>query len=114
GIEAVFGPTGAIPAATGDLEFEFDEGAARFEAQVSHLPEGVYDLLVGGVVMGQITVNAQGSGELEFDTEVGTNDLFLNFDPRGQLVQVTQGGTVILEILFPTVDPEDDQGEDEF
>ena len=121
-IEVGLDPSGAIPGALGEAEFETEEGESEFEVKVSDLPEGTYDLIVGGVIEGQITVNAEGRGEIEFSTDPedqdedgeADNDLLLTFDPRGQLVQVGQAGTVVLEVAFPTVGTgDDDQGEDD-
>jgi hypothetical protein len=41
-------------------------------------------------------------GELEFRNPVEPGKLPLDFDPRGQQIDVLDGGTVILETLFPS------------
>jgi hypothetical protein len=120
-IEAELVSTGVLPGARGEAEFESEAGRSEFEVEVRGLPLGDFEVLVGGVQRGIITVNPLGKGELEFETEVTDVDddgvpdveLLLDFDPRGQLVQVAQAGLVILETVFPTVaTPEDDDDDD--
>lgn len=104
-IEMNLGPTGAVPGATGLAVFESAHGQSEFEVGVSNLPDGTYDVLVGGAVKGHIAVNAEGAGDVEFG--LSGHNVFLDFDPRGQLVQVAQDGNVILEGQLPTGDEED-------
>ena len=40
-------------------------------------------------------------GELEFRNPVEPGKLLLDFDPRGQQIDVLDGNTVVLETLFP-------------
>jgi hypothetical protein len=76
-----------------------------FRVEVEKLPLADYDLRVAGVVQGTITVTlvaGEAVGEIQFDNvpdEPG--ELPLTFDPRGQLVEVVQGGVVFLERVFP-------------
>ncbi len=128
-VDAVFVPTGAIPGAAGDVEFESEDGETEFEVDIHGLPAGSYDLLVGGVIVGTILVDSGGMGEIEFSTDVDDkdddgvcdHDPLLDFDPMGQPIQVAQNGVVILEVTFPAApqtatcddDDDDDQGEDE-
>jgi hypothetical protein len=41
-------------------------------------------------------------GELEFRNPVEPGKHLLDFDPRGQQIDVLEGATVILEKLFPS------------
>jgi hypothetical protein len=40
-------------------------------------------------------------GELEFRNPVEPGKILLDFDPRGQAIEVLDGSTVILEMSFP-------------
>ena len=89
------------------LKAEYDVRAARteFSAELEHIPAGSYDLAIGGVVRGTIDVVAVGGGthgELEFRTPSQPGHLPLDFDPRGQLVEIRQGSKVRLSGTFPT------------
>lgn len=81
-----------------------DDCDRDFRVEIEDLPDGLYDLFVGGVDRGDIEVTevlGEHVGEIEFDTdpnEVGKE--LLIFDPRGQLLQVKQGETVFLSLGF--------------
>ena len=84
------------------LESDCDDD---FRVEVEDLPLGDYTLRVGGVVQGTLTVAlvaGEAEGELEFDNDPDQpGELPLTFDPRGQLIEIEQGGTVFLERIFP-------------
>lgn len=73
--------------------------------EIEKLPLGDYQLRVGGVVQGTITVAlvaGEAVGEIQFDNDPDQpGELPLTFDPRGQLLEVVQGGVVYLERVFP-------------
>jgi hypothetical protein len=71
-----------------------------FKVEIEDVGDGSYDLRVGGVSRGTLQV-AAGQGELEFSDPVESGKLLLDFDPRGQDVEVFDGGTLILERAFP-------------
>jgi hypothetical protein len=77
-----------------------------FRVEVENLPLGNYNLRVGGTVRGIFgVVNRLGEneGEIEFKTNPDApGDLLLDFNPRGQLIEVERGGTVYLNRVFPT------------
>lgn len=97
--------TGAAPAASGDARYRVDSDCdADFSVEVEDLPLGDYDLYVGGVLQGVITVaNVLGDiqGELEFDSDPDPGKVLLLFDPRGKLIEVKQGGTTFFTLNFP-------------
>lgn len=76
-----------------------------FRVEVENLPLGDYTLRVGSVDQGTLTValvEGEAEGEIEFDSDPDQpGELPLTFDPRGQLIEVVQGGTVYLERVFP-------------
>ncbi len=91
--------TGVEPGASGEAELETGPGYASFEVEVEGLAAGSYDLLVGGAVVGSITVEQDGddtSGDIEFDSPADGDELLLSFEPRGQVIEVAQNGTILL------------------
>ena len=61
-----------------------------FEIKVQRLdPNAAYDVLVDGVLVGQITTKGGGSGKIRFRSRPrSSHDQLLGFDPRGALVVV--------------------------
>ena len=77
-----------------------------FRVEAEDLPVGDYEVVVGGIVRGTLTVADLGGGvfegELELDNEPDQpGELLLDFDPRGLLVEVRQGATVFLSVTMP-------------
>jgi len=101
--------TGAIAGAKGKADLDVDDDCDEdFEVEIEDVPEGAYDVYVGGVLRGTIQAvfqpaNGEVEGELEWDSDPDDpGELLLNFDPRGQLIEIRDGGTVILERTFPS------------
>jgi len=89
------------------LRAELDDRAQRddFSVELEHVAAGSYTLNVGGTDRGTIDVVAvQGGteGEIEFSNPPDPGHLTLDFDPRGQAVEILQGTNVILSGTFPT------------
>ena len=79
-------------------------GELSFEVEVEDVNAGAYDLVVGGMVRGTLTVVADGNGtrgKVEFDTEPGAGKLPLTFTVAGQIIVIRQGATVFFERTFP-------------
>lgn len=78
---------------------------SEFRVELEDVAVGSYTLNVGGADRGTIDVVAvQGGteGEIEFRDPPEPDHLPLDFDPRGQLVQIESNGSVILSGTFPT------------
>ncbi|MDT8439291.1 MAG: hypothetical protein RQ729_09820 [Wenzhouxiangellaceae bacterium] len=93
-------PTDLFPGAKGKAEFEFQRSRSEFDVEIEDLPVGDYQLLVGGISRGTITVarrDDETEGELEFSAPRKDGELLLDFDPRDQLIEIVQAGTVVLE-----------------
>jgi hypothetical protein len=105
-IEVELDNTGVFPLASGDAKLEPRADRTDFSVEIEDVPEGSYDLRVGGNTVGtiQAVMIQDGSiqGELEFRNPVEPGKLPLDFDPRGQQIDILDGGTVILETLFPS------------
>ena len=97
---------GVYPAASGDAKLEGRMDRADFSVEIEDVPAGSYDLSVGGAIVGtiQAALDVDGTvrGELEFRDPVEPGKILLDFDPRGKQIDVLEGGTVILETLFPS------------
>ncbi len=90
--------------AIGKVEFGEERCNPKFSVSVKNLPAGSYDLFVGSALRGTIVVSGRREleGEIEFRTKPhGTRELPLTFDPAGQLVEVSQGGTIYLSRTLP-------------
>jgi len=105
-IEVELAPTGVQPLASGKAEYEEKPDKKEFSVEIEDVTPGTYDLFVDGLNVGMIIAapTSEGvKGEIEFRNPLG-DDLdktLLNFDPRGKIVQVMQGGVVILGGNFP-------------
>lgn len=105
-IEVELNNTGVFPQASGDAELRPREDRTDFSVEIEDVPVGGYDLRIGGVIVGVIQVivmqDESIEGELEFRNPVEPGKILLDFDPRGQQIDVLDGTTVILETLFPS------------
>lgn len=99
--------TGVAPGATAKAEFKRkDDGDRNFEVEIEDAPAGNYNLMVGGVIRATISVQARvgggTAGQVEFDSDSPTNgELLLNFDPRGQEIELRRNDQVYFARLFP-------------
>ncbi len=104
-IEVDLTNTGVYILASGDARLRPEVDRTDFSVEIEDVPVGDYDLRIGDEIVGVITVMTQqdGSveGELEFRSPVEPGKTLLDFDPRGQQIDVLDGSTVILETLFP-------------
>lgn len=104
--------------ASGEAELEQRSDRVEFNVEIEDVPVGEYQLFVGGTERGSITVveTPDGTeGEIEFRVPPSSDELLLDFDPRGMLVSVEQSGIVILSADFPTMgdDDSDDDSDDD-
>jgi hypothetical protein len=96
--------TGIIEGAEGEASFRSKANGTEFDVDIEGVPEGLYPLVVGGVEQGQIEVAADGDkskGRIRFSDPQKENRELLEFDPRGQLIEVLSGTDVVLEVFFP-------------
>ena len=105
-IEVELTNTGVFPLASGDAKLEPRVDRTDFSVEIEDVPVGSYGLRVGGETVGTIDVmmlqDGSFEGELEFRNPVEPGKILLDFDPRGQQIDVLEGSTVILETLFPS------------
>jgi len=105
-IEADLDSTGVLPGAKGEADWKMNTDRVVFTVEIEDVPAGSYTLKVGGTEEGAINAFEMHDGEvfgrISFrDPAVSGMDP-LDFEPRGQKVEVLQGDDVILEVNFPT------------
>lgn len=92
----ILAATGAMPGASGHARLREKKGVRDFDVEIEDVADGAYDVMVGGIVRGTITA-AGGLGGIEFsDGGDDPDELPLDFDPFGAIVQVAQGSTIVL------------------
>ncbi|MGH7786648.1 MAG: hypothetical protein ACRERC_07260 [Candidatus Binatia bacterium] len=102
-VEPALDSTGADGNAKGKARFRQDADCDRdLRVEIEKLAAGNYELRIGGALRGTIAVGALGEGEIEFDSKSEPGKLPLDFDPRGQTVEVRQGGTIFLTGSLPS------------
>jgi hypothetical protein len=104
-IEVDMKSTGVLPGAEGEAEWEMNSSRVEFSVEIEDVPEGNYGLEVAGIDRGTIEAFRMHDGDVHGritfrDPEVPGREP-LDFDPRGQMIQVLQGDQVILEVQFP-------------
>lgn len=100
-----FTNTGVVPAASGRARFEDRSDRSDFNVEAEDLPIGDYSLRVGGVEKATLTVTTSANGtegEVEFRSPAEAGKILLDFDPRGQRVEIAQGSTVFLTTTMGT------------
>ena len=109
---------GSFPAGSGDAEFEQQDNRVDFDVEIEDVPVGDYGVSVGGVPRGTLTVldTINGTeGEIEFRYPAEPGKAPLDFDPRGELVEIFDGATRIFSVSFPgsATGGDDDSGGDD-
>lgn len=85
--------TTLAPLGKAQARFRLKDGRSTFKVEIENVPDGSYQLFVDGQLRATITVLA-GQGEIEFDSTPSPPKLLLDFDPRGVMIDVTQGSDV--------------------
>ena len=87
--------TSAAPSAKGNAKLiVHGSKKGKFGVTAVHLQGGKqFDVVVGGVKVGQMTTNSGGTGTVHFSTTPGGTTALLGFDPRGSMVVVRDDDT---------------------
>jgi len=97
--------TGVAPGAAGEAEWEMNAYRIRFSVDLEGVPVGSYPLRVGGMQVGVVEAHEMHDGAVYGRIGFRDPEAFgarpLDFDPRGQSIELMQGETVILEARFP-------------
>jgi len=105
-IEADFANTGVLPDAKGEADWKMNTERVVFSVEIEDVPAGSYTLKVGGAVAGTINAFQMHDGDvygrISFRDPAASGLAPLDFEPRGQQIEVLQGDDVILDVNFPT------------
>jgi hypothetical protein len=104
GIDVELANAGVYPAASAEAEYEQHPMRVVFRVNVENAPTGAYPLLVGGIQRGVIDVisSPRGNhGTIGFGDPPAFNEFTLDFDPRGETIEIRRDGQVIFEADFP-------------
>jgi hypothetical protein len=98
--------TGVLADAQGKAEWEMNSDRVEFSVEIEDVPVGSYPLKVGGNEVGIIEAFEMHDGDvyghIKFRDPEAHDREHLDFEPRGQKIEVLQGDTSILEVEFPT------------
>lgn len=105
GLEEFLGSTGIVSLAKAEAKYEVDySGRHRFKVEIEDVPVGTYSLRVGSIHRASIRaalINGRVEGEVEFRSVTEPRKILLDFDPRGQLIEVISSeGAVLFTHLF--------------
>jgi len=104
-IEADLVNTGVLVNAKGEAEWQMNSDRVEFSVEIEDVPIGSYTLKVGGVTEGVIETfemhNGGVYGRIRFRDPESYGREHLDFEPRGQKIEILQENTVILEVEFP-------------
>ena len=99
-IEVELSNTGVYSLASGDAKLDPREDRTDFSVEIEDVPVGSYTLRIGGAAVGTIEVvqlqDGSIEGEIEFRDPVEPGKVLLDFDPRGQQIDVLESDTLIL------------------
>ncbi|HET7844935.1 MAG TPA: hypothetical protein VFL14_12340 [Xanthomonadales bacterium] len=100
-------PATSVSQAHGKVTFKLRPSNAELEVEVQKLPVGTYTLRVGGEDRGTFQVRQMGNngttkGEIAFSSPAAPGEDELDFDPRGEAVEVLDAnGNVVLSVTLP-------------
>ena len=107
-IEVALDNNGTYPEAEGEASYLEKNNSIEFEVEIKGVPAGTYPLRVSNVLRGVINVAVDPDddddklkGKLRFSDPQKEQRELLDFDPRGEWVEVYNGTGVIFEVLFP-------------
>ena len=104
-IEVDLENTGVLPEAKGEAEWEMNSNRVEFSVEIEDVPVGFYTLKVGGVEVGIIEAfemhHGDVYGRIMFRDPESYGREHLDFEPRGQKIEVLQQNNTILEVKFP-------------
>ncbi len=87
-------PTNSSDAIKGKAEYRArKDGEREFKVQVERISGTGFELFINGVKRGDLRMSGR-EAKIEFSTEPKKNELLLDFDPRGQVIDVMQAGAI--------------------
>ena len=104
-IEVNLENTEVLPVASGKAEWEMNSDRVEFSVQIEDVPVGFYSLRVGGNEVGIIEAFEMHDGDvyghIKYRDPQTHGREHLDFEPRGQKIEVLQGVDTILDVEFP-------------
>ncbi|MFC1688688.1 hypothetical protein ACFL07_03395 [Pseudomonadota bacterium] len=106
-IEVDLDNLGFYPDAEGEASYLEKNNSVEFEVEIKGVPAGTYTLDVMGQYKGDIIVAPDDDdddtlkGKIRFSNPQKDERELLNFDPRGQLVEVYEDSDRLFELFFP-------------
>jgi hypothetical protein len=98
--------TGVLADAKGEVEWNMNAERVEFSVEIEDVPIGSYTLKVGGVTEGIIEAFEMHTGEvygrIRFRDPEAYGREHLDFEPRGQTIEILQGDNTILKVEFPS------------
>ena len=98
--------SGVLFDAKGTAEWQMNTNRVEFSVEIEDVAVGFYTLKVGGTEEGIIETFEMHDGDvygrIKFRDPETSGREHLDFEPRGQKIEVFQGETAILEVDFPT------------
>ncbi|MEA3209193.1 MAG: hypothetical protein QOE70_2250 [Chthoniobacter sp.] len=103
-LDEALASTGLDADASAEARHEVDaQGRHKFSVEIEDLAAGAYTLTVGGVARGTINaklVAGKVKGEIEFESENESGHRLLDFDPRGQTLEISSSTGVFFSHLL--------------
>jgi hypothetical protein len=103
-LEELMASTGLGPEAKARARYRVDDkNRHTFHVEIEDAPAGDYDLIVAGTKRGKIRAVSTATGvegEIEFSNKPAPGDKPLNFDPRGQMIEIVGSEGVFFSHLF--------------
>ncbi len=91
-MRSALAPTSADANARGQVGLGVRGSDGVFDVKASRLDRSRgYDVVVGGVKVGDLQTNGSGSGRLRFRSQPRSKDRVLGFDPRGKSITLRNG-----------------------
>ena len=97
--------TAVLSEAKGEAEWKMNTDRVQFSVEIEDVPVGSYTLEVGGIEEGTFEAfemrDGKVYGHIRFRDPEAYGREHLDFEPRGQKIEVFQGDNIILEVNFP-------------
>jgi hypothetical protein len=104
-LDADFVSTDVIEGANGSADYDIKMNSRDFSIMIKDVPAGIYAVVVNTAEVGEFEVVEEDGdfvGKIKFSDPQKGNAQELDFDPRGELIEILQADDqVILDVLFP-------------
>jgi len=94
--------------AHGSLKYEASKSKVKLTLKVEKLDPGTYDILAGGVAVGELVTVDSSEVEVVFQDPLASGSTLLGFNPLGTKIDVSKAGLVSLTALLPAANTDSD------